>query len=141
MAQFLRGAWSATADAAVLVISVDLATREHFARNQASPMLRQPSAANATANHLRRVVSGTIRGQALRSTRRLCSSSNEGVGGAVGSKKAVGSGKSLMGSRARGGSKHADAYTEELESGDVRRNSALSQVWRNSLTSQPLHRC
>ena len=82
-------------------------------------MLRQPSAANATANHLRRVVSGTIRGQALRSTRRLCSSSNEGVVGAVGSKKAVGSGKSLMGSRARGGSKHAESYTEELESGDV----------------------
>ena len=82
-------------------------------------MLRQPSAANATANHLRRVVSGTIRGQALRSTRRLCSSSNEGVVGAVGSKKAHGSGKSLMGSRARGGSKHAESYTEELESGDV----------------------
>ena len=82
-------------------------------------MLRQPSAANATAIHLRRVVGGTIRGQALRSTRRLCSSSNEGVVGAVGSKKAVGSGKSLMGSRARGGSKHAESYTEELESGDV----------------------
>ena len=79
--------------------------------------LRPPSV--ATASHLRRVVSGTVRGQALRSTRRLCSSSNEGVVGAVGSKKAVGSGKSLMGSRARGGSKHADAYTEELESGDV----------------------
>ena len=82
-------------------------------------MLGQPSAANATANHLRRVVGGAIRGQALRSTRRLCSSSNEGVVGAVGSKKAVGSGKSLMGSRARGGSKHAESYTEELESGDV----------------------
>ena len=82
-------------------------------------MLRQPSAANATANHLRRVVSGTIRGQALRSTHRLCSTSNEGVVGAVGSKKAHGSGKSLMGSRARGGSKHAESYTEELESGDV----------------------
>ena len=50
---------------------------------------------------------------------RLCSTSNEGVVGAVGSKKAHGSGKSLMGSRARGGSKHAESYTEELESGDV----------------------
>ena len=56
-------------------------------------------------------------GRAIR--RGLCSTSNEGVVGAVGSKKAHGSGKSLMGSRARGGSKHAESYTEELESGDV----------------------